>query len=117
MPQDPNDEPASELLKRIQAEKARLVAEGKIKKDKPLPEIGEDEKPFELPVGWEWSRLGVISEKLTDDSHKPPQDFGSGFPMLSSQNVQDGWINASNPSRYLSEQDFVSEDSRTQVRC
>ena len=40
VPQDPNDEPASELFKRIQAEKAKLVAEGKIKKDKPLPEIG-----------------------------------------------------------------------------
>jgi type I restriction enzyme S subunit len=50
------------LLKRIQAEKAKLVAEGKIKKDKPLPEIGEDEKPFELPVGWKWSRLGNLFE-------------------------------------------------------
>ncbi|CAI0855925.1 restriction endonuclease subunit S [Serratia fonticola] len=54
VPQDPNDEPASELLKRIAAEKAELVKQGKIKKQKPLPEIREDEKPFELPVGWEW---------------------------------------------------------------
>jgi type I restriction enzyme S subunit len=59
-PQDPNDEPASELLKRIQAEKAWLVAEGKIRKDKPLPVIGEDEKPFELPVGWEWVFFGTV---------------------------------------------------------
>lgn len=58
VPQDPNDEPASELLKRIAAEKAELVKQGKIKKQKPLPEISEDEKPFELPVGWEWVRLG-----------------------------------------------------------
>ncbi len=58
VPQDPSDEPASELLKRIAAEKARLVAEGKIKKQKPLAAIGEEEKPFELPVGWEWTRLG-----------------------------------------------------------
>lgn len=57
VPQDPNDEPASELLKRIAAEKAELVKQGKIKKQKPLPEISEDEKPFELPEGWEWVRL------------------------------------------------------------
>ena len=58
--QDPNDELASELLKRIAAEKAELVKQGKIKKQKPLPEISEDEKPFELPVGWEWVRLGNV---------------------------------------------------------
>ena len=54
VPQDANDEPASELLKRIQAEKFKLVAEGKTKKEKPLPPISEDEKPFDLPRGWEW---------------------------------------------------------------
>lgn len=62
VPQDPNDEPASELLKRITAEKAELVKQGKIKKQKPLPEISEDEKPFVLPSGWEWTSLCEISE-------------------------------------------------------
>lgn len=61
VPQDPNDEPASELLKRIAAEKAELVKQGKIKKQKPLPEISEDEKPFELPEGWEWTSLNEIA--------------------------------------------------------
>ncbi|HIA0077207.1 TPA: restriction endonuclease subunit S [Salmonella enterica subsp. enterica] len=65
VPQDPNDEPASELLKRIAAEKAELVKQGKIKKQKPPPEISEEEKPFELPVGWEWVRL----EDVTDNIH------------------------------------------------
>ena len=60
VPQDPNDEPASALLKRIQAEKARLIAEGKIKKDKLLPPIADDEKPFELPQGWEWIGLSDL---------------------------------------------------------
>ena len=60
VPQDPNDEPASELLKRIQAEKAKLIAEGKIKKDKPLAEISDGEKPFDLPDGWEWARLSEL---------------------------------------------------------
>lgn len=60
VPQDPNDEPASELLKRIAAEKEALVKAGKLKKQKPLPPITDDEKPFELPVGWEWERFGNI---------------------------------------------------------
>lgn len=60
VPQDPNDEPASELLKRIAQEKAQLVKDGKIKKQKPLPPISDEEKPFELPDGWEWCRLGEI---------------------------------------------------------
>lgn len=58
--QDKNDEPASELLKRIQAEKAVLIKEGKLKKEKPLPPITEDEIPYDLPEGWVWCRLGNI---------------------------------------------------------
>lgn len=61
VPQDPVDEPASVLLQKIRAEKDRLIAEGKIKKDKPLAVIAEEEKPFELPVGWEWVRLGDVT--------------------------------------------------------
>ncbi len=60
--QDPNDEPASVLLERIAAEKTQLVKDKKIKKPKALPEISEDEKPFEVPKGWEWSRLSEIAE-------------------------------------------------------
>ncbi|HHY6977583.1 TPA: restriction endonuclease subunit S [Yersinia enterocolitica] len=75
VPQDPNDEPASELLKRIAAEKAELVKQGRLKKQKPLPEISEDEKPFELPKGWEWTSLSEISEinpkiEVTDDEQE-----------------------------------------------
>lgn len=60
--QDPTDEPASVLLERIGEEKARLVREGKIKAPKPLPPVAEDEKPFALPVGWEWFRVGNYLE-------------------------------------------------------
>ncbi|UTV97926.1 restriction endonuclease subunit S [Marinomonas rhizomae] len=60
VPQDPNDEPASALLERIAAEKAELIKQGKIKKQKPLPPISEDEKPFELPEGWECERVGTF---------------------------------------------------------
>ncbi|HDI4956196.1 TPA: restriction endonuclease subunit S [Salmonella enterica] len=68
VPQDPNDEPASELLERIAAEKAELVKQGKIKKPKPLPEISEEEKPFELPEGWEWIRFGNIFKVSSGDA-------------------------------------------------
>ena len=60
VPQDLTDEPASVLLQKIRAEKDRLIATGQIKRDKPLPPITDDEKPFELPVGWEWVRLGAV---------------------------------------------------------
>ena len=60
VPQDPKDEPASELLKKIRSEKERLIAAGKIKRDKPLAEIATDERPFDAPIGWEWVRLGDV---------------------------------------------------------
>ena len=55
--QDPNDEPASVLLEKIAKEKARLIKEKKIKRTKKLPEITDDEKPFEIPDSWEWVRI------------------------------------------------------------
>ena len=58
VPQDPNDEPASVLLEKIKTEKAELIKEKKIKKTKALPEITDDEKPFDIPDSWEWVRLG-----------------------------------------------------------
>ncbi len=64
VPQDPNDEPASVLLKKIKAEKEKLIKEGKLKKQKPLPPITEEEIPFEIPESWEWCRLGVLNNDL-----------------------------------------------------
>lgn len=60
VPQDPNEQPASDLLQEIEAEKQRLVKEGQIKKLKPLPPVAEEEKPYALPQGWEWVRLRDI---------------------------------------------------------
>lgn len=60
--QDPADQPASELLKEIDAEKQRLVNAGKIKAHKPLPTIKPEEVPYELPQGWAWVRLGQVTE-------------------------------------------------------
>lgn len=68
VPQNPNDEPASVLLKRIRAEKERLVKEGKIKKDKVLAPIVDDETPFDIPESWEWIRLGDFCSVYNGDS-------------------------------------------------
>ena len=68
--QDPKDEPASVLLKKVKAEKERLIAEKRIKKQKPLPPISAEEKPFALPKGWEWCRLGELL-KYTDAGKSP----------------------------------------------
>ena len=59
--QNDKDEPASELLKRIKDEKAKLIKEKKIKKEKVLAPITDDEKPFDIPESWEWVRLGEIA--------------------------------------------------------
>lgn len=117
VPQDPSEQPASDLLQEIEAEKQRLVKEGKIKKPKPLLPVTEEEKPCSLPPGWRWVRLGNISTKLTDGSHNPPRDAGSGIPMLSSQNVANEQIDFNNPSRYVSQKDFDLENKRTAIEA
>jgi type I restriction enzyme S subunit len=73
VPQDPKDEPASVLVEKIEKEKARLVIEKKIKKPKKLEPIKEEEIPFELPVSWEWVRLGEITDYGQNKSIKPNQ--------------------------------------------
>jgi type I restriction enzyme S subunit len=87
VPQDPKDEPASELLKKIRAEKDRLIAEGKIKRDKPLAEIAEEEKPFGLQKGWEWVRLGGTMEMLNGKPFKPTEWLPAGLPIVRIQNL------------------------------
>ena len=66
--QRPEEGTAQELYSQIQAEKQHLIKEGKVKKEKPLPEITEDEKPFEIPDGWMWVRLGTLTEMITSGS-------------------------------------------------
>ena len=88
--QDPNDEPASVLLEKIKAEKAELVKEKKIKKSKPLPEITDDEKPFDIPDSWEWVRLGdVLLNTIGGGTpSKKNQDYWNGkIPWISVKDV------------------------------
>ncbi|HFO0262872.1 TPA: restriction endonuclease subunit S [Serratia marcescens] len=92
VPQDPNDEPASELLKHIEQEKTQLVKEGKIKKQKPLPPVSDEEKPFELPKGWEWIRFGEILEELKYGTSQKCDYLTTGYPVLRIPNVVGGEI-------------------------
>ncbi|QBH04644.1 restriction endonuclease subunit S [Xanthomonas oryzae] len=82
VPQDPNDEPASELLQRIAGEKARLVAEGKIKKQKALTERDDEEKAFDLPAGWALARLSDVVNVLNGRAYKKEELLDNGTPVL-----------------------------------
>jgi type I restriction enzyme S subunit len=88
--QNPNDEPASELLKKIKAEKAQLIAEKKIKKEKELALIADDEIPFEIPEHWVWCRLGEVCKKIGSGSTPKGSNYSeNGKPFFRSQNIYD----------------------------
>ena len=135
VPQDPNDEPASVLLEKIRAEKARLVKEGKIKKDKNESIIyrGEDnshyekfadgkvvciddEIPFEIPESWEWERWGNLSYSIQYGYNAPAEEAGD-IRMVRISDIQDGevlWatvpfchINKSEIDTYLLQKDDI----------
>ena len=110
--QRPEEGTAQELYEQIQAEKRRLIKEGKIKKEKPLPEVTEDEKPFEIPESWMWVRLGSVLNKLTDGTHSTPQYASSGVPFLSVKDMSSGVLDFSN-CKYISE----TEHQELYARC
>ncbi|NQZ59282.1 MAG: restriction endonuclease subunit S, partial [Lentisphaeraceae bacterium] len=113
--QDPADEPASVLLRKIRGEKERLVKEKKIKKQKPQPPISGDEKPFELPMGWEWLRMGTLCYKVADGPHFSPNyvEKEEGVPFLSGRNIKVDSIDLSS-AKYVSKEDH--EDFCKRVR-
>lgn len=87
----PDVEPASQLLQRIQAEKARLIAAKKLRPEKPLPKITPDEIPFEIPKGWEWCRLGELFLSLQyGTSQKCSYDSSKNTAVLRIPNVSTG---------------------------
>lgn len=97
VPQDPTDEPASALLQKIRAEKDRLIATGQIKRDKPLPPITDEEEPFELPVGWEWVRVGDVVELLNGYAFKSEWFKPAGVRLLRNVNISHGHVDWSAP--------------------
>ena len=79
-----------ELFEAIQEEKEKLIEEGKLKKQKALPDITEDEIPFEIPDTWKWVRLGDILYKLTDGAHSTPKYTDYGIPFISVKDLSSG---------------------------
>ena len=102
--QRPEEGTGEELYQQIQTEKQRLINAGIIKKEKPLPEITKDEKPFDIPESWKWYKLASVCSKITDGEHKTPRRSAKycGYYLLSARNVRDGHIQ-------LDDVDFVDE--------
>ena len=111
--QDPSDEPASELIKKIENEKAELIKEGKIKKSKKLPAITDEEKPFDIPDSWEWVRLDTVLD-VRDGTHDTPKYVKNGIPLITSKNISNGHLDFSN-IKYISEKDFTEINKRSNV--
>lgn len=113
--QNYDDEPASELLKKIREEKERLIKERKIKKEKPLPPITEDEVPSELPKGWECVRLDEISEKVTDGTHKTPNYLDEGIKFISAKDIKGDKLSFSN-CKYISVEEYEQINYRCKIK-
>ncbi|MFC2693889.1 MAG: restriction endonuclease subunit S [Lactobacillus crispatus] len=95
--QDPNDEPASELVKKIENEKNQLVEEGKIKKGRKTGAIAENEKPFDIPNSWSWIRLNAIANDIGDGLHGTPKYTSNGeYSFINGSNLKSGSISLVN---------------------
>jgi len=111
--QNPKDEPASELIKRIKKEKEKLIMEGKIKKEKPLPAIKQEEIPYELPQGWEWVRFGNVlnvksSKRIYESDYRK-----NGVPFYRSKEI--GELSKGNTilkSYYISDDKYHSIEKK-----
>ncbi|MBP8593686.1 MAG: restriction endonuclease subunit S [Ruminococcus sp.] len=108
VPQNPDDEPASVLLERIKAEKHKLVKEGKIKKEKPLAPITEEEIPFDIPESWEWCRLKNIVSLLGDGIHGTPEYSETGkYFFINGNNLSEGNIIIKDDTKKVDESQYL----------
>jgi type I restriction enzyme S subunit len=99
-------ETGQQLLEKIKAEKAQLIAEKKLKKEKELPPIDNDEIPFEIPEHWAWCRLGEICTKVTDGFHNTPKKLEDGKIYISATHIKDTGIKW-DECLYVSEKDHL----------
>ena len=117
VPQDPAEGTGEELFQQIQAEKAKLIAAGKLKKpadrtggQKPLPAITESEIPFAIPKTWKWVRLSHVSLVVTDGDHQAPPQVNTGVPFLVIGDVRSGKLDTSIASRKVPKQYYDKLD-------
>ena len=104
---------AETLYDDIQEKKAKLIKEKKIKKENGLPEITEEEIPFEIPSNWKWVRMLEILD-VRDGTHDSPQYYENGIPMITSKNLSSGQLDFANV-KYVSEEDAKKINERSAV--
>ncbi len=109
----PEDGTAEELFAEIQEEKAKLIKEKKIKKEKALAEISDEEIPFEIPCNWKWVRMSEILD-VRDGTHDSPRYYEDGIPMITSKNLSTGVLDFGNV-KYVSEEDAKKINERSAV--
>ena len=112
--QRPEEGSAEDLYREIQAEKARLVKAGKIKKDKPLPEIADDELPFDIPANWKWVRLGTLLRVIGGISYDKKDVAKEGFRILRGGNIQNMNVLTAEDDVFLPQQ-YKDEDKIIRV--
>jgi len=106
------DNHASKLLEKIRAEKAQLIKESKMRKEKPLPPIADEEKPFTLPDGWVWCRVGDLATKVTDGTHFTPRYQKEGVQFVSAKDIKSGALSF-DKCKFISQE----EHERLYKRC
>ncbi|MBY7950966.1 restriction endonuclease subunit S [Vibrio fluvialis] len=111
VPQDPNDEPASVLLERIASEKAQLIKDKKIKKPKKLLALNDEDIPFGLPEGWEWSQVNELAKVVTDGVHHTPKYLDNGVPFISVKDI-DGKSISFDDCKYISQEQHEEINQR-----
>jgi type I restriction enzyme S subunit len=111
--QDPNDEPAADLLKRLQTARKQLVAKKLLRKTQELPPIDESTAYGQLPFGWVVSRLGVVFD-VRDGTHDTPKYVETGFPLVTSKNLSSGQLSFED-TKLISEADHFQISERSRV--
>lgn len=111
--QRPEEGTGEELYQQILKEKKRLIKEGKIKKEKPLTEIAEDEIPFDIPESWKWCRLSDVID-VRDGTHDSPKYVPVGIPLVTNKNLVNGVIDYGNV-KYITQEDADKINVRSMV--
>ena len=111
--QRPEEGTGEELYQQILKEKKRLIKEGKIKKEKSLTEIAEDEIPFDIPESWKWCRLSDVID-VRDGTHDSPKYVPVGIPLVTSKNLVNGVIDYGNV-KYITQEDADKINVRSMV--
>ena len=111
--QRPEEGTGEQLYQKIQKEKQKLIKEGKIKKEKPLEEIKEDEIPFDIPESWKWVRLSDVVD-VRDGTHDSPGYIPKGYPLITGKDFYNGYFELSK-TKYISDKDYTEIVKRSKV--